>query len=143
MSESNVVQEIKKQATFHAPIEKVWKAVATSDGIAEWFMPNDFKSVEGHQFFIKSQFETSKCEVLTINEPKELSFTWGEFGWIVTFYLEEKEGKTEFTMVHSGWGIPDETIPGTSRTYQTTRNIMDNGWARLVDVSLRKVVERK
>lgn len=141
MSENKVVPEIKKQAIFQASIDKVWNAVATADGIAEWFMPNDFKPIEGHQFHIKSQFETSKCEVLTVDKPNELSFTWGEFGWVVTFSLEELEGNTKFTLVHSGWGDPDEAIPGTNRTYMSTRTIMNGGWDKLVDVSLRKVVE--
>ncbi|WP_404450721.1 SRPBCC domain-containing protein [Virgibacillus necropolis] len=143
MSETNKVPEIKKQVVFDAPIEKVWKAVATSDGIAEWFMPNDFEPIEGHQFYIKSQFETSLCKVIKINPPKELTFSWGEFGWEVSFLLEAIEERTSFTLIHSGWGEPDETIPGQSRTYLTTRNIMNNGWDKLVDNGLRKVVEEE
>lgn len=143
MSDSNEVPVIKKQAVFDAPIERVWEAVATAEGIAAWFMPNDFKPIEGHQFYIKSQFETSLCKVLTLNSPKELIFSWGEFGWVVSFHLEEIEEKTVFTMTHSGWGDPNEIIPGTSRTYAKTRDIMNNGWDKLVDISLRKEAESK
>lgn len=40
---NQLVPDIHKQAVFHASIEKVWEAVATSEGIAAWFMPNDFR----------------------------------------------------------------------------------------------------
>ena len=59
MSEINKVPQIKKQVTFQAPIEKVWQAVSSSEGMAEWFMPNDFEPVEGHEFKLETPFETS------------------------------------------------------------------------------------
>ncbi|MBM7553588.1 SRPBCC family protein [Thalassobacillus pellis] len=142
MSQSEkTVPEIRKNVVFDAPIEKVWSAVTTAEGIEEWFMPNDFEPVEGHEFYIKSQFETSKCKVLKVDKPREVSFTWGEQGWVITFYLKDLNGKTEFTLVHSGWGAPDDIMAPTSRTQLDTRNTMNNGWEKIVDESLRKVVE--
>ncbi|UOQ46376.1 SRPBCC domain-containing protein [Halobacillus salinarum] len=138
---SQNVQEIRKQAVFNAPIKKVWKAVATAEGIESWFMPNDFQPVEGHEFVIESQYETSRCKVLKVDEPHEVSFTWGEQGWVVTFTLKEVDGKTEFTLVHSGWGDPDELMRPTTRTQQDVRDTMNGGWEKLVDRALRKAVE--
>lgn len=136
-----VVPDIKKTVVFDAPIQRVWEAVSTSEGIEQWFMPNDFQPVEGHEFYILSQFEKSKCKVLHISPPYKLSFSWGEFGWVVSFNLTEQAGKTEFTLTHSGWGESDELIPTTSRKHSNTRHTMNKGWDSLVEDSLRKVVE--
>ncbi|WP_028782182.1 SRPBCC family protein [Thalassobacillus devorans] len=142
MSDKNKsVPEIRKNVVFDAPIEKVWKAVTTAEGIEAWFMPNNFEPVEGHEFYIKSQFETSACKVLKVVEPNEVSFTWGEQGWVITFYLSELDGKTGFTLIHSGWGAPDELMSPANRTQQDVRNTMNNGWDKIVDDRLRKVVE--
>ncbi|WP_371017968.1 SRPBCC family protein [Pseudalkalibacillus sp. JSM 102089] len=141
MSETNKVPQIKKQVTFQAPIEKVWKAVSSQEGMAEWFMPNDFEPVEGHEFKLETPFETSPCKVLTVNPPKELSFSWGNQGWVIHFLLEEVENKTEFTLIHDGWGHPDEIMKPTDKTQQDARNTMNNGWESIVNERLRKVVE--
>lgn len=135
------VQEIRKETVFKAPIERVWEAVATAEGIAEWFMPNDFKAEVGHEFIIESQFERSKCKVLTVDRPNEVTFTWGDQGWVVSFLLEEQGDETTFTLIHGGWGAPDELMKPTSRTQAAVRDTMNGGWEKLVNVSLRKVVE--
>lgn len=36
--------DIRQTLVLNAPIQKVWDAVATSEGIAAWFMPNDFRA---------------------------------------------------------------------------------------------------
>ncbi|MGP4059216.1 SRPBCC family protein [Halobacillus sp. H74] len=142
MSQNQSVSEIKKQVTFNAPVEKVWQAVSSSERISEWFMPNNFQAVEGHEFYLESPFETSECKVLTVDPPKELSFSWGNQGWVVHFLLEDLEGKTEFTLIHSGWGHPEEKMRPTDKTHLDTRNTMDSGWDSLIKDRLRKVVEQ-
>lgn len=137
----NALPSIRKTAVFNAPIDKVWEAVATSEGIASWFMPNDFEQKNGHEFTIQSPFGPSPCKVLELNPPHGLSFSWGEFGWQVSFELKSLDDKTEFTLIHSGWGDPDEILPGPSEKNSVIRNRMDNGWEPLVNDSLRKVVE--
>ncbi|WP_082233018.1 SRPBCC family protein [Halobacillus massiliensis] len=142
MSQNQTVEEIRKQVIFNAPVEKVWEAVASSEGMAEWFMPNNFKAEEGHEFYLESPFETSACKVLTVKPPKEITFSWGTQGWIVHFLLEEINGKTEFTLIHSGWGHPEEKMRPTGKTHQETRNTMDGGWESIVKERLRKAVEQ-
>ncbi|GAB7386272.1 SRPBCC domain-containing protein [Bacillaceae bacterium] len=134
------VPDIRKTAVFNAPIEKVWEAVATSEGIAKWFMPNDFTPKAGHAFTLQSPFGPSPCKVLELEPPNRLSFSWGD-GWRVTFELKELDGKTEFTLIHSGWGEPDEIIPGPHETHAVIRNRMDKGWDQIVNEKLRKAVE--
>jgi uncharacterized protein YndB with AHSA1/START domain len=134
------VPNIRKTAVFHAPIQKVWEAVATSEGIASWFMPNDFEPKVGHEFTLQSPFGPSPCKVLEIDPPHRLSFSWDE-SWRVSFELKELDGKTEFTLIHSGWGDPNEIIQKAGEKQSVIRDRMNNGWDRIVGDNLRKVVE--
>jgi uncharacterized protein YndB with AHSA1/START domain len=143
MQENNKVTlpEIRKTAVFNAPIQNVWEKVATSEGIDAWFMPNDFDQKIGHEFTIQSPFGPTPCKVLELDPPNRLSFSWGEFGWHVSFELTELEEKTQFTLIHSGWGEPTEILPGPSAPNSVIRDRMNNGWESIVKENLRKVVE--
>ncbi|WP_108669965.1 SRPBCC family protein [Peribacillus acanthi] len=134
------LSDIKKTVIFNAPIEKVWNAVSTSEAIAEWFMPNDFQPIEGHEFHLQSPFGPSPCKVIAVDPPNRLEFTWDTEGWFVTFNLKEVEGKTEFTLIHGGWKHPEEILPKANVKSSDVRDKMDYGWTGIVD-KLRKVVE--
>ncbi|MBY0123684.1 SRPBCC domain-containing protein [Bacillus sp. S/N-304-OC-R1] len=137
----NTLQDIKKTVVFDAPIEKVWKAVSSSEGIASWFMPNDFQAEVGYEFHIQSPFGPSPCKVLKIEEPHHLSFSWDTDGWFVSFDLKDLGNRTEFTMVHGGWKQADHIVPKAGRSASEVRDTMNGGWEGLVNQRLRKVVE--
>ncbi|MCV5062958.1 SRPBCC domain-containing protein, partial [Escherichia coli] len=42
MEQQNTLNDIKQTIVFNASIQKVWSVVSTAEGIASWFMPNDF-----------------------------------------------------------------------------------------------------
>ncbi|MDV2682750.1 SRPBCC domain-containing protein [Alkalihalophilus lindianensis] len=134
------LQDIKQTITFEAPIQKVWNTVSTSEGIASWFMPNDFEPRVGHEFHIQSPFGPSPCKVLEVDEPYKISFSWDTEGWVVSFLLKESGGKTEFTLIHSGWKSPDTVLPKANEKSAVVRERMDYGWGGIVE-DLRKVVE--
>ncbi|MED2974476.1 MULTISPECIES: SRPBCC family protein [unclassified Fictibacillus] len=136
------VKDIQYTDVFNAPIEKVWKTVATADGISAWFMPNDFEPHVGHDFHIQSPFGPSPCKVLLVEEPHKLSFAWDQFGWIVTFELKEEEGKTRFTLTHSGWGHPDAILPKAQQKVSAVRDNMNGGWAKIMQ-SLKELAEKE
>ncbi len=46
----NALPDITKSITLEAPIQKVWETVSTSEGIAKWFMPNDFQLKKDKNF---------------------------------------------------------------------------------------------
>ena len=138
---TNHVKDIEQTAIFNAPIHKVWDAVSNSEGIAAWFMPNDFQPEVGHEFHIQSPFGPSPCKVLEIDEPNKLSFSWDTNGWVVSFILKDLGGKTEFTVVHAGWKESDDTISKAQEKSSVVRDRMNNGWTGLVNERLRKVVE--
>jgi len=137
----NTLQDVKQTVIFTAPIQKVWDAVSTSEGIASWFMPNDFQPEVGHEFHLQSPFGPSPCKVLEIQAPHRLSFAWDTDGWVVTFILKDLGDKTEFTLIHSGWKHPDALIGKANEKSSVIRDRMSNGWVDIVNVRLKKAVE--
>lgn len=123
--------DIRKTVLLNAPIRKVWDAVATSEGIAAWFMPNDFEPALGHAFHLNAgPFGHSPCRVTVLEPPHRLSFTWGK-DWTLTFVLAEEDGKTAFTLIHSGWHADQVTEFG--QPHSVIRGNMDSGWTGLVE----------
>lgn len=129
-SKAGTLPDIRQSLTLNAPIQKVWNAVATSEGIAAWFMPNDFQPEEGFEFHLDAgPFGHSPCKVTVIDPPNRLSFTWGK-DWTLTFELEELGGQTQFTLIHSGWHEGMETEFG--QPHAVVRERMDHGWTGIV-----------
>jgi uncharacterized protein YndB with AHSA1/START domain len=127
---NSMLPHIRHTMVFQAPIQKVWEAVSTSEGLAAWFMPNDLQPMVGHEFHLNAgPFGISPCKVIEVDPPYRLSFRWGE-DWTVTFELKElNEQQTEFTLIHSGWDEKKVTEFGESHTI--VRDRMDQGWAKL------------
>ncbi|MFC7442750.1 SRPBCC family protein [Laceyella putida] len=139
-NKQGTLPDIRHTTIFNAPIQKVWEAVSTSEGIAAWFMPNDFQPKLEHEFTLHSPYGPSRCKVTELDPPHRLAFAWGEEGWLVTFELKELEDKTQFTLIHSGWGEPEEIIAGTGEKHSVVRNKMDHGWEAAVIPRLGKYV---
>jgi uncharacterized protein YndB with AHSA1/START domain len=132
--------EIRKTIILNAPIEKVWKAVATSEGIAAWWMPNTFEPVQGKEFILHAgPFGDSPCKVTELEPPNMLSFDWGK-DWQLTFQLKDLGDKTEFTLIHSGWDPEKATEFG--QPHSVIRGIMDNGWDKIVNEALPAYLEK-
>ena len=119
---------------FKSPINKVWDALTNSDTLAQWVMENNFKPVVGY----KCQFRNEEInlivdsEVLVVDKPNKLSYTWvgGPINTIVTWTLKQ-EGET--THLHlEQTGFEDEN--------QTAFNGAKYGWAYKVE-ELKKVLE--
>jgi uncharacterized protein YndB with AHSA1/START domain len=132
MQTHETLPEIRKVVVLNAPIEKVWKAVSTSDGIAAWWMPNTFEPILGHNFTLHSgQYGDSPCKITELDPPNRVGFDWDK-GWHLVFELKKLEdGKTEFTLIHSGW----------KDAQKATRGIMDGGWEKIVKIMLPKYIE--
>lgn len=142
MEANHTLQDIKQTIVLEAPIQKVWDTVASSEGIALWFMPNDFQPKVGYEFHLQSPFGPSPCKVLEIDAPHLLSFAWDTDGWIVSFILKELgDAQTEFTLIHSGWKHPETILPKANEKSSVIRDRMEHGWVGIVHERLRKVVE--
>ncbi|RNB84049.1 SRPBCC domain-containing protein [Brevibacillus nitrificans] len=133
------IPDIVHTLVLNAPIQKVWEAVSTAEGIAAWFMPNNFQAIEGHTFTIFSPFGDSPCVVKELDPPHRLVFSWGK-DWVATFSLKELGDKTEFTLIHSGWTAGTVTEMGD--THDVIRERMNQGWDSSVLPKLRAYVEQ-
>ncbi|MFE4075477.1 SRPBCC domain-containing protein [Peribacillus sp. YIM B13477] len=141
MSMENTLQDIKKTVILEAPIQKVWDTVFTAEGIASWFMPNDFQPKVGHEFHVQSPFGPSPCKVTELDAPHRLSFSWDTDGWFISFLLKEVDGKTEFTLIHGGWKEPDTILTKPNEKSSVIRDRMNHGWEQIVNQGLKKAVE--
>jgi len=131
--------EIRKKIVLNAPIEKVWKAVSTSEGIAAWWMPNTFTPEVGHEFLLHTgQFGDSPCKVTEIDPPNRVGFNWGK-DWHLEFELKQLGEKTEFTLIHSGWD-PEKTTE-FGQPHSIVQGIMDSGWDKIVNEKLPSYLE--
>jgi len=96
---------------FTTSIEKLWSALTDSSKLAKWVMENDFKPVVGHRF----QFRTQPIggwngiiegEVLIVDEPYRLSYTWASVGekHTVTWTLQDLgNGKVNLHLEQTGF----------------------------------------
>lgn len=92
---------------FKSPIDKVWQALTTSETLAKWVMENNFKPIVGHkcQFWNQEIDLVVDCEVLIVDEPHTLSYTWigGPIDTIVTWTLKEVNDATHLHLDHTGF----------------------------------------
>jgi len=98
-----------------SPIERVWQALTDPATLSKWMMfeTKDFRPVVGHKFQFRMEPDPSwsivvDCEVLVVDEPRRLSYTWvveaQAHTTTVTWTLEESEsGGTRLHMEQSGF----------------------------------------
>lgn len=122
MSMPKTLPDVRQSIVVKAPIEKVWKAVSTSEGIASWWMPNTLEPVQGREFTLHTgQYGDSACKVTEVDPPNRIAFDWNE-DWHVVFELKDLDGQTEFTVTHSGWN---------AEKHAKIRGIMEQGWVEI------------
>lgn len=125
------------------PPERIWRALTTSELIAEWLMKNDFAPQVGHRFTFRATpvpgwSGVTNCEVVEVDEPRLLSYRWGDgtesdsgLRTVVTWTLIPDDDGTLVRMEHSGFRPEDE---GGYRG-------MGGGWPRIVE-GLERVAGR-
>lgn len=110
---------------FYAhPVDKVWAAIATREGLSAWLMDTDFApepgQEHGHEFAFRYQTEagetgTIDCEVLEISPPHRMVWSWGspEFGapTRVEIDLAAEGNGTRLRLRHTG-DRPEEMVAG-------------------------------
>lgn len=140
MESQEIVGEIRKTVTLNAPIEKVWTAVSTSEGIAAWWMPNTLEPIVGHEFVLHTgQYGDSPCKITEVNPPTHIAFDWGK-DWHLSIELNKLgDEATELTLVHSGWNADQVTEFGQPHT--VIRGFMESGWESIVKEKLPEIIE--
>lgn len=97
------------------PPEKIWRALTQPHLISEWLMKTDFKPELGSTFSLNGDWGGVVCEVLEIDAPNTLSYTWDyehddaayALKSVVTFTLTPSEKGTQLRMEQVGFR-PDQ-----------------------------------
>ncbi len=84
---------VRVERVYPHPIERVWQAVTTPEGLAEWF-PAPVTFDDGI-----ADFGDSTGQVLEFEPPHRLVFTWGEDQ--LEFDLRETDDGTRFVLRHT------------------------------------------
>lgn len=122
---------------YTTSIEKLWSALTDSSKLAKWVLENDFKPIVGHRF----QFRTEPygdwngiidCEVLIVDEPNRLSYTWvsGEEKNTITWTLQDL-GNGKVNLHFEQAGISSAQAYGGAK----------GGWSHMCS-ELEKVLEQ-
>ena len=139
------MEPIKKQITINASASKVWKALTKKDELEKWMlMTTDFSAEKGKAFIFKTDDPGENwdgifnCRVEDVIENKKLVYTWNagfiNADTVVAIELEEKDGKTEVTLTHSGW----EKLAANQEQSKTAHS---EGWDIRFVQKLKEVVE--
>jgi uncharacterized protein YndB with AHSA1/START domain len=124
--------DIDATVTYPHPVDRVWAALTSSEALAAWFMPNDFKPVVGHRFTFRTRPARAmgfdgivRCEVLELAPPRRMVWSWagGNIDTTVTFTLEESAGGTRLRMHQVGFD---------GLGAQLTRRILAGGYPRIL-----------
>lgn len=134
MSDTRHAGSIQAEATVHAPVEAVWDAVATADGLKRWF-PIDAKVEPGVGGSIWYSWGPGACEgTATITDWKPLQRLRIEYGGISDEWTLEPAGNgTSVRVITSGFA---DTEAGRDQAAAVER-----GW-RFELAGLRHALER-
>ena len=119
---------------FKSPINKVWDALTNSETLAQWVMENNFKPIVGY----KCQFRNEAIdlivdsEVLLVDEPYKLSYTWvgGPIDTIVTWTLMQEDETTYLHLEQTGFEKESQAFTGAKY-----------GWAYKIEELKKMLVE--
>jgi uncharacterized protein YndB with AHSA1/START domain len=141
--EKPVKADIDLTVCYPYPPHRVWEALTSSEAIAAWLMPNDFKPVIGHRFTLHTRprplfgFDgIVRCQVIELDRPRRMTWSWagGNIDTTVTFTLElTPDSGTRLRMRQEGFA----GLGG-----QLTRRILGSGWPGLLRRRLPASLDR-
>jgi uncharacterized protein YndB with AHSA1/START domain len=123
------VSQIEVDVFFPHEPAKVWRALTTSDLLAQWLMANDFEPVIGHRFTFRTDpapdFDgTIQCEVLSLKAEDFLIISWCSGpapNTTVTWRVVAEDGGTRLFVTHAGFD-------DDSDAQRSVRDILELGW---------------
>ena len=133
-------RDLKFEAMYPHPPERVWRALTDRAALAQWLMENDFEPRLGHQFTFRTKPAPGfdgivHCEVTELEPPRRLAYTWkgGKIDTTVSFALEAVEGGTRLVLEHRGF---------TGAGGMMVSFILGSGWKKMVEKKLPEAVAR-
>jgi len=142
VSRNSVGRILHKEATVSAPIDRVWWAWTTSEGMASWWAKNSWIELRiGGPFELYFLLDKRRglqgsegCRILSYRPNEMLSFSWnfppsipeirGEHTWIVLRFTRLGQSKTKVVLDQLGWK--------TGRAWNAGWKYFDNAWATVL-----------
>jgi uncharacterized protein YndB with AHSA1/START domain/DNA-binding transcriptional ArsR family regulator len=131
LEEQKMKPDVSLDFQFTSSIAQVWAALTDSATLEKWIWKNDFKPVVGHKFQFRAEPNEwwngiVDCEVLEVEEPNKLSYTWASAGetTTVTWTLQEgTDGTTNLHFEQVGFSEATKARPGAieGATYSWTQ----------------------
>ncbi|MFL2132826.1 metalloregulator ArsR/SmtB family transcription factor [Desemzia sp. FAM 24101] len=119
LEEQKMTADVTLDFQLTSPIEVVWSALTNSDMLAQWIWDNNFKPVEGQEFQFRSEPNEYwdgivNGEVIEVNEPHKLSYTWASAGetTTVTWTLTANEEGTALHFEQTGFSEETKAAKG-------------------------------
>jgi uncharacterized protein YndB with AHSA1/START domain len=121
---------IHLEVVYPQPIDRVWRALTTSEALAAWLMPNDFVPEVGHRFTFRTNPQEGwsgvvACEVTELDPPRRIAYTWRGGPelppTLVSFSLDPLERGTRLRLDHTGFAAGGPAA-------LTVRDILASGW---------------
>lgn len=107
------------------PPADVWRALVTPELLAEWWAAGDIRAEVGHRFTLDmGQFGDQPCEVLAVEEPRLLTYTFAGHTTI-TWRLQAEGTGTRLELEHVGF---DLSTPSGREAYDG----MSGGWPHIL-----------
>jgi uncharacterized protein YndB with AHSA1/START domain len=101
--ETNEERGVERERVLEADPDRVWDALTDEELLSDWFAPGArLDPVEGGEVSFDCEDGERSGTVQTVEEQRELSFTWsrqGEGESVVTFLLEPLEVGTRLVVV--------------------------------------------
>ncbi len=120
------MSQVKLNLFYPYPPERVWQVLTDRCALAVWMMDNDFEAKLGHKFQFHSQplpgvNSTIRCEVVELEEPTRLVYTWQESSTaepsLVIWTLVPVAGGTQLHLKHQEYSytavVAAVDTPGT------------------------------
>lgn len=112
----NIPDEIRREMDFPLPVERVWQAVSTPEGLSKWFSDQVEQDETGRELtLIWDEYGSHRAKVEAVEPPRRFAFRWGAHGYtpgepftaenstLVTFFLQEREQGTRLTVLETGF----------------------------------------
>jgi uncharacterized protein YndB with AHSA1/START domain len=133
-------RDLRFEAVYPHPIEKLWRAITDPKAISQWLMENDFEPRLGHKFMFRSKPQPgwdgkAHCEVIEFEPLRRLANTWrgGPIDTVLRIKLEPVAEGTRLVLEHTGFrGIKARMVS----------LIMGSGWKGIVAKHIPAVIAR-
>lgn len=112
----SIPDEIRREMDFPLPVERVWQAVSTPEGLSHWFSDRVEQDESGREFtLVWDEHGRHRAQVEVKEPPRRFAFRWGAHGYtqgepfteknstLVTFFLQEEGQGTRLTVLETGF----------------------------------------